>query len=303
MKNLLLGNGINMHLGVTNMSVTDIAARFKKCLIISSPFYELLFGIAFTEKICNDIFQASEKLGIESLANSAHSYVIKNTPQKITLNFRMRLLDALICTALTAIFFNDSEKIGMNFNKNKLPNLNCYDNIFTLNYVEFWDTNNHCIFLHGKFNLDSIITNSYPVLLYSHERYCGFEGYDSVVKKLSTSYNTHFLDSWNIVFSPEFLEKSEMITLGRYPSENLYPAEDLFLHKQIKLYEELNPIKSIEIFGMSPYGDNSLIEKLNRMNHITVYVYDKDNNPETTEWNNLLKCPHIIKDSTEIMNI
>lgn len=156
MKNLLLGNGINMHLGVTNMSVTDIAARFKKCLVISSPFYELLFGIAFTEKICNDIFQASEKLGIESLANSAHSFVINNTPQKMTLNFRMRLLDAIICTALTAIFFNGSEKIGMNFNKNKLPNLNYYDNIFSLNYVEFWDANNQCIFLHGQFNLDSV---------------------------------------------------------------------------------------------------------------------------------------------------
>lgn len=93
-----------------------------------------------------------------------------------------------------------------------------------------------------------------------------------------------------------------MITLGRYPSENLYPAEDLFLHEPIKLYKELNPIKSIEIFGMSPYGDNSLIEKLNHMEHIIVYVHDKDNNPETIEWNNLLKCPHIIKDSTEIMN-
>jgi hypothetical protein len=81
MKNLLLGNGINMHLGVTNMSVTDIAARFKKCLIISSPFYELLFGIAFTEKICNDIFQASEKLGIESLAISPFICHQKHSPK------------------------------------------------------------------------------------------------------------------------------------------------------------------------------------------------------------------------------
>lgn len=98
MKNLLLGNGINMHLDIKSMSMTDIATRFKKCLVISSPFYELLFDITFTDKICNDIFQKSEELGIESLANSAHSYVIKNTPQKMTLNFRMRLLDALICT-------------------------------------------------------------------------------------------------------------------------------------------------------------------------------------------------------------
>lgn len=302
MNNLLLGNGINMHLGIKNMSAADIATRFKKCLIISSPFYELLFDNKFTEKICNDIFQKTTKLGIESLADSVYSYVIKSTPQKMTLNFRMRLLDALICTALTAIFFDDSEKIGMNFNSDNLPNLNYYDNIFTLNYVEFWDTNDQCIFLHGKFNLDNIITNTYPVLLYSHERYCGFEGYASIVKNMNTSYNTHLLDTWDIIFSPEFLEKSKMIALGHYPSENLYPAEDLFPHEPTKLYKELNSIKNIEIFGASPYGDNSLIEKLNHMNHITVYVYNKDNNPETIEWNHLLKCPHIIKDSTEIIN-
>lgn len=78
-----------MHLNVSDMTLEDIAFRFKKDLIISSPFYELLFNVAFTENVCDNLFASNKKLGIESLAEIVHSYVIENTPQKITLNLRM----------------------------------------------------------------------------------------------------------------------------------------------------------------------------------------------------------------------
>lgn len=301
MRNLLLGNGFNMHLDIKNMSVTDIRTRFQNCLVASSPIYELLFDISLTEEICNSLFQNIQKNGIESLTEIVHSYILENTSCKITLNLRMRLLDALICSALTAIFFNGSEKIGKKYNTSNLPNMNAFDNIFTLNYAEFWDNSNRCIFLHGKYDIDSVPTNNKPLLLYSHERYCGFENYASTITKLKSTFNTQPLNTSNIIFSPEFSTKSNMIALGRYPSENLYPANDLFLHQIHNLYTELDNITTIEIFGMSPYGDDSLIEKLNQMEHVIIYVYNKNNNIETKDWSNILKCPHTIKDSTEIM--
>lgn len=299
-RNLLLGNGINMHLNVSDMAMSDIAFRFKKILMISSLFYELLFNVALTENICEDLFANNKRLGIESLAEIIHSYIIKNTPQKMTLNLRMRLIDAIICTAMTAIFFNENRKIGQEYDALKLPNMDTFHRIFTLNYKEFWDSGCKCIYLHGKYNNELVEENDKPVILYSEERYRGFKNYDDVVRQLSNAYNLIPLYTRDIVFSPEFSKKSEMIKMGQYPSENLFPADDLFLHSSVKLYEELEDISTIEIFGMSPYGDDCLLEIINDMNFVTVYVYDKNNNPETEEWENILRCPHIIKDSLEI---
>lgn len=300
-RNLLLGNGINIHLGVKGMSVPEIASRFKKNLIMSSPFYELLFNISFTDEICDKLFKMDNKQGIESLAEKVHSYVIESISQNITINTRMRLLDAIVCTALSAIFYKESKKIGAIYDIAKLPDMDYFDKIFTLNYAEFWDKDKKCIHLHGRYDNSLIQENKKPILLYSMERYRGFENYDKVVTELSDKYNLYSLYTWDIVFSPEFSKKSEMIGLGQYPSNELYPANDLFLRKVKHLYGELNEIKEIEIFGMSPYGDECLIEKINDMEYVTVYVYDKIHNPETEEWKNILKCPYVIKDSFEIM--
>lgn len=115
--NLLLGNGINMHLRVEGMSESDIAHRFKKALITSSKFYELLFGVEFTDSVCDNIFEVCDKCGIESLAEKVHSYVIDNTAERLSLNLRMRLLDSIICTAMTAIFFDGKMKVGKLYNE------------------------------------------------------------------------------------------------------------------------------------------------------------------------------------------
>lgn len=299
-RNLLVGNGINTHLNVSDMTMSDIVFRFRKDLIISSPFYELLFNVSFTGNVCDHLFANNKRLGIESLAEIIYSYIIKNTPQKMTLNLRMRLIDAIICTAMTAIFYNENRKIGQKYDALKLPNMDLFQKIFTLNYKEFWDSDCKCIYLHGQYNNELVEENDKPVILYSEERYRGFKNYDDVVMQLGHIYNLSPLYTRDIVFSPEFSKKSEMIKMGQYPSENLFPADDLFLHNSAKLYEELEGINQIEIFGMSPYGDDCLLEIINDMNFVTVYVYDKNNNFEAEDWENILRCPHIIKDSLEI---
>lgn len=302
-KNLLLGNGINMHLNVKDLSASDIARRFEEDLIKESPFYELLFGVSFTPKVCRDLFSTCDKIGIESLAQQVYSYVIANTSNEKTVNFKIRLIDTIICTALSAIFYEKASKIGEEYNIYRLPNVGAFDQIFTLNYMEFWDKSNQCIYLHGCYDNHLVAENGKDILLYSYERYQGYEDYDKLVHKLRTQYNLYPLYTRGIVFSPEFSKKDEMITLGQYPSEDLYPNDDLFLHEVKELYVELDNVKQIEIFGVSPYGDSSLIDKINRMDYATVYIYDKDNNKEATDWDKVLTCPHVIKDSTEIMKL
>ena len=46
---LLIGNGINMLLGISALSTENIAKRFEKSLHNSSCFYEMLFNVPFSK--------------------------------------------------------------------------------------------------------------------------------------------------------------------------------------------------------------------------------------------------------------
>ena len=67
--------------------------------------------------------------------------------------------------------------------------------------------------------------------------------------------------------------------------------------KPKELYTELMGVGELDILGMSPYGDDSLIKIINKMSKVKVYVYNKDCSEETEIWNKKLKCPHEIIDS------
>ena len=58
--------------------------------------------------------------------------------------------------------------------------------------------------------------------------------------------------------------------------------------------------KNIDIFGMSPYGDKSLIERISNIQKITIYVYNSKKE-EIDEWKKYI--PHaIFKDAKEFMS-
>lgn len=57
--NLLLGNGIYLDFGVSELSAESIFRRFQDILIKTSPLYEYLVGKGFDMQICNSIFADS----------------------------------------------------------------------------------------------------------------------------------------------------------------------------------------------------------------------------------------------------
>lgn len=299
-KSLLLGNGINMHLSVEKFSLNEIANRFVDSLKNSSTIFKLLFGVSISEVVIYDTIQKSDNIGIETLAKNVYNYVINNTTGYKSVNMQMRLIDTIICSAMSAIFSDGNKLLGTTYEQTKMLNLENYENVFTLNYFEFWDVKNICKYLHGRIDLNAIICNEKPILFYSKERYIGLEEYRGKINKMKQQFNVYELYTREIVFSPEFHRKSEMVALGHYPSDLLFPADDFFLYEPRKLYSELNNVKCIEIFGLSPYGDIDLIDKLNEMEMVTVYVYNKDNNEQADIWNGSLKCRHAIKDTQEI---
>lgn len=299
-RNLLLGNGINAHLCIKGLEMKDIANRFADSLIKSSNFFDLMFGVRFTPQLCEKLFSKTQKQGIESLAETVYNYLESNMSE-ICINDRMHILDSIICCAITSIFYDGNRKLGKKYKVENLPDFSKYSHIFTLNYAEFWDETEKCIYLHGKYDIASVKVNGKEVLHYSGERNSGFKGYNEIVKKLESRFHMCEINTRDITFSPELRNKSEMMNMGCYPSEQLYPANDLYLHTKKSLYKELDGISEIEVFGMSPYGDAEIIKKLNSMQKVIVYVYKYKDNKETKDWDCLLSCFHEIKDAMDIM--
>jgi hypothetical protein len=61
------------------------------------------------------------------------------------------------------------------------------------------------------------------------------------------------------------------------------------LEKKFKLYNELKEVSTIDIFGVSPYGEDDLFNILNEMDRITVFIYQlSSNSEEKKSWNNKL---------------
>ena len=83
--------------------------------------------------------------------------------------------------------------------------------------------------------------------------------------------------------------------MGCYPSDRLYPSEDLYPKEPKKLYKELDNIQRIEVFGISPYGDDELIEKLNMIEKVKIFIYKgKKNDDEIDEWKKRVSSAEIV---------
>lgn len=285
-KCLLLGNGINIHFGINELYLDNIAIRFKDILVKSSPLYECLFGVSFSYSICDSLYSNAPNLGIETLSAEVYKYVYTHMTDRITLNTEYRLQNAIKTSAINAIFYNNSQLISVpSLNQTTIDTLKKYKSIYTLNYTEFWDTDKVCTYLHGAYT-PSITNNNKDIILYSSDQYY-LANYRKVVDNLRNVFDMIDLSCQEIVFSP-LIDKQELLKTGHYPLNNLYPADDLFPYTPPKLYSDLDSIFSLDVFGMSPFGDDTLIDCLASIPNLTVYVYQM-NDVEVSEWNRKLK--------------
>lgn len=286
-RNLLLGNGINIHFGISEFNLNSIAKRFRNILINSSSLYYCLFGVSITPDVCDKIYAEAANWGIETLASGVYKYIHANMYDKNSVNCEYRLLNAVKTSALNAIFFDDTRFIQIpQLESNEISHIMRYDNVFTLNYTEFWDNDDRSIYyLHGRYKKTDYIDTHMPILLYSSEQY-NLTEYKKTVSNLSIEFNMIEFEGYDIVFSP-LLDKQTIIEVGHHPSNNLYLADDLFPQETRKLYTELDNISALEVFGMSPFGDDNLIDILADIPNLTVYVYQM-NTEEVNEWNKKL---------------
>ena len=180
-----------------------------------------------------------------------------------------------------------------------MPLMEDYDYIFTLNYIEFWDDEHRCIHLHGKIDLSKLRDKKASILVSA-----GGMNYKEYAKAVDNIRKTNSVIEFypnDIVFAPSEVEKDKLVCVtGISPSNRLYPADDLFLYRAKELYADLDLVDELDVFGMSPFGDESIIEKINEKNLIRIFVYNKNENDETEVWESKLKCKYELLESDDM---
>lgn len=292
MKSLLIGNGLNLANNNFYLNIDMVKNRFltelKEKLIL---FQKALY---LDELNYDDIYKyiIKEYIGIEQLAGHLFDYIQAkvNEKRKFNENDNYRTIELIGIIALRALFIIDNQFIEPQVTELYTSKMNKYDKIFTLNYIESWDKNNNCIYLHGNiskffqnYNGQSVTTN---ILIHNPEIKDYFKD------------NPVVLDLGEIIFVPDNKKVNKLSYVGTpyYPSNTLYPADDLFLKESKDIYEDLDNAESLDIFGVSPYGDKSLINKLMKIPQITIYVHNL-NELEIMEWKKSLPWA-IFKDSS-----
>ena len=282
MQNLLIGNGLNLTNYEKNsfLSANEIGSRFVTNLIHYWPLIEKLIN-AKNIDLSAALATLDLSNGIEILAGQIFEYIFIKIKDSFNWNYCYRLIEILGEISIKSIFFKNKQFMIPEITHDYISAIEKYDNIFSLNYIEDWDIHSRVIFLHG--NLTNYIQNYCDIgsnILSHNNEYQNF--------KKDNYQKINFLD---IVFMPsnKIVNKYNYIKQGLVLNKcglQLYPTDDLFSYDGRDLYSKLDNIDSIEIFGMSPYGDESLIRKIKQIKKIKIYVYNK-NPKEIDAWINL----------------
>lgn len=297
-KGIILGNGINNRIGIDSFSLEQIRRRFVENIRRYMPLFEASFDKCFDEAEMVDELISSTNWGIETLSGIVYEYISKQFGDKWSVNDDIRLQDLLTCIAITTIFLDRYGKRRVSYQEDKLPDFTRYDSVFTLNYYEFWDKENIAKPLHGHVDLNKISEDTDMIVSIPRMRY---KKYKTTVDELAKENKVQMIDLGEVIFAPSTVDKNHLICVeGLYPSNKLFPAEDLFLPNPKTLYKELEEIDEIDIFGVSPYGDDSIIDIINTRKKVRVFVYNKASSKETKDWEDKLTGNYEIFDSSMI---
>lgn len=298
-KGLLIGNGINARLGMKDLYTEYIFQRFIENVSVYSIMIQKLFGVQVKDDFIRYLQKQGKGLGIETLADELYKYIRDSQKENWEDNDEYRLQDVVTCIGITSIFYTKEGKIGNDYDQAMLPSMSQYDCIFTLNYTEFWDISHKCIYLHGKIDLPEF-PNKKEAILVSAAR-MQLESYAEAVSSINKTHSVIEVDLSDIVFAPKGVNKNKLTCVaGIFPSPNLYPGPDSFTYRPKELYTELSQVDELDVFGMSPYGDAGIIDKINSKNKVRVFVYKKNDNGEAKVWESKLTCNHEILDSTDM---
>lgn len=302
-KNILIGNGINLANENDFLNIESVKERFFNILEEKyTLFREALYLEALQFNEIKKSVLSKRSLSIEGLAGNLFEYIkheIENI-RKFCWNDCYRIIEIIGVICIESLFIVDKKLKYPKISKKYIKKISSYNNVFTLNYVEDWDENHECIYLHGRIKKYLNEYNGEYLMSYILMQ-------TPEIRKLIPK-NVLKIDLYDVIFIPdnEMVYKYHYVGLGLFPNKcnlDVYPAPDLFPHSgKGDIYKCLDNLKSIEIFGVSPYGDKSIFKKTSKIEDVTIYIYNMaEDKEEVTEWKKYV--PHaIFKDSMDFLD-
>ena len=300
LKNILVGNGLNLANDAEFLTIKNVYSRFINNLEKKFPFFKkavYLENVKFEDiKI---LFDNTTEKGIEQIAGMVFDFFVKEIKKngELSWNECYRLIELLSAISLESLFIVNGVVVYPKISLNYINKLNSYDKILTSKYVDVCDAQNKCYYLHGNIHkyLDAyagqmIITN---ILKHTAE----------IREFISEEYIS--LDIDDVIFVPDnkIVDKYVYVGEGLFGNKcglKVYPAADLFPSSgKGDIYKIIDEIDEIEIFGVSPFGDKSLLEKLGNINKVIIYVYNSDYK-DIVEWKKYIPNT-IFKDSSDFL--
>jgi hypothetical protein len=314
--NLLIGNGINMAFDKVAYSAEAIKKRLLDVLENTKILYQALFNIDNADDMLNNVRKHSSGMNIEQIADELYRFIwdycmAQGVRQSV--NLRKRIIAAIKISSLTAIFIDYNHLILPAIPAEKAALLKSFNHVYSLNYYEFWNPHSdYCTYMHGAIPQDvmnDLLTAGVPSIFYDEPRYVSSSSdrscheaaaFHCAIDELKMNFKLYPLHDLAILFSPSMQDKVKLI--GNYPSNDNSPCWDNYPSSTPKPYVDFEHIDKLCLFGVSPYGDDRLIDALKSIVDLQIFIHDKSGSSgkaEIDDWKKLLSRKPVFRDSAE----
>jgi len=280
--NLLVGNGINLTVS-DYFKTNQIAIRIKKMFPIAFDFFEFQYNVTFLKDLEEFFDFDNYSKGLEDLLYDCFKLIVEKRKQdyfnKLTKDKFYELLTLLKKLFINALFIEDNNLIKLEIPQSIIQEVKSYKNVFSLNYYEFWDEDKVTNHLHGKIHYQPFNRDDFGI---DDKKMSTDIDYAFTIDQMLTSYYyfpINNLDELIILPLKYNIDKKQVLDF-----QQEYQVNGFIIHKRFeevkkkKLYSELENLSSISIFGVSPFGDEYLMNILSKIREVTIYIYDLYNN-------------------------
>lgn len=291
--NLLLGNGVNL----TNsnyLSSKEIVIRIEKTLQSAIYFLGMQNNIVFLTEIKNNFDFTGFSGNVEELLFECFKLVItkrENYFKKLTEKRFLELLTLLKRVFINAMFVENNALIKVEIPREMVNKIKSHKRIFSTNYYEYWDDKNITNHLHGKIDFIPFDKNDYTI---EEDRMIFDVEYASAIDDMFTEkYHFPIENLDEIIMLPVGyqIDKNEVRRIeNKYTQFGFMLLERTERVKANDIYADLDSLNEITLYGISPVGDELLMNKLAKIPVVIIYVYDIVNNKEVNIWKS--NIPH-----------
>lgn len=303
MNGLLLGNGINISAS-TKFTTGKIIERIKNLLSQATYFLPIHYNVSMLENLEKKLETLSlsksiEEIMYELVKDITQNYLTRYNKNLTTTNF-LEITTLLKIIIINAIFIDNGKMIDVNIDKNLSAKVISFEKVFSLNYYEYWDVKGIACYLHGCANVRE---SSNDDILYDENLYKTDIDYNDSIESLQIE-NFYFpirnINELILIPSKYKLNKQQYFDLNEQYDQYGFlitpKMRDAIITRNI--YKPLTELESVSLFGVSPFGDDLLIESLKSIPKIIIYIYKKDCNiNEVTEWSKKLPSAILIDSS------